>query len=110
MVSLIYMDRLKAHLPAHARGERGTQHRLFLAASLLASKFLHDFAALSAKAVAKCRACHGLFALEDVRMMERDFLRLVGYQLNVDKATIIRYLAKYDQLFCAVAAQQALAA
>ncbi|KAI8384589.1 uncharacterized protein BYT42DRAFT_267032 [Radiomyces spectabilis] len=44
LVALIYLDRAKAAMPPRAVGDRDACHRLFLAALLLASKFLRDTA------------------------------------------------------------------
>ena len=97
VVSLIYMDRLKRILPHNAHGETGTQHRLFVAASLSASKFLHDISSLSARMVAY--ACRGLFTLSEISRMEFEFLRLINYQLHVTKRDIELHLKQHDCLF-----------
>ncbi|KAI8137475.1 cyclin domain-containing protein [Fennellomyces sp. T-0311] len=80
IVALIYLDRLKRNLPSQARGEFDTHYKLFLAAILLASKYIEDHN----RAVKSIyRAVAPLYCPRELVEMERSFLAIV----NVSKVS-----------------------
>ncbi|KAI9243640.1 cyclin domain-containing protein [Sporodiniella umbellata] len=92
LVSLIYLQRLKSCLPTHASGETDTPYRLFLAATLTASKFLSDTNhALTNQSMVVMTDF--IYTLQDINCMERSFLKLIRYQLFVSVDIIKDYLA-----------------
>lgn len=92
LVGLIYVHRLKKNLPALARGEFDTPYRIFLAAILVASKYLSDNS-LHNKTIAM--VTEGLFSLKDVNTMERSFLGLLKYELWVTDQEINEFLEEH---------------
>ncbi|KAI7852136.1 hypothetical protein BDC45DRAFT_514386 [Circinella umbellata] len=75
IIALIYLDRLKCNLPNQARGEFDTHYKLFLAAILLASKYIEDHNRLTKSIY---RAVAPLYGPRDLAEMERSFLAIVS--------------------------------
>lgn len=96
LVALIYLQRAKSNLPKRAVGGDDTNHRMFLGALLLASKFLKDSAWTTTTSTLSNRRiyeiCGGLFSLEDVCQLERAFLKLVQYNCWVDDQTLNNFV------------------
>lgn len=112
LVALIYLKRAKSNLPKRAIGSDGktslnqhhdfilmlcildTNHRMFLGALLLASKFLKDTTwtthTLSNRRIYEI--CGGLFSMEDVYQLERAFLKLIQYDCWVDDDTLNQFV------------------
>lgn len=71
-----------------------TNHRMFLGALLLASKFLKDTTwtthTLSNRRIYEI--CGGLFSLEEVYKMERAFIKLIQYNCWVDEETLNNFV------------------
>lgn len=71
-----------------------TNHRMFLGALLLASKFLKDTTwathTLSNRRIYEI--CGGLFSMEDVYQLERAFLKLIQYDCWVDDDTLNQFV------------------
>ncbi|KAI7884548.1 cyclin domain-containing protein [Lichtheimia hyalospora FSU 10163] len=94
LVSLIYLQRLKAHLPPYARGNLDTPYRLFLAAIITASKFmLESTQSLSNQKVAAM--IDYVYSPKDINAMERSFLGLLKFDLFVNLDAIKDYLAMH---------------
>ena len=97
LLALIYVERFKQRLPPRSSGDHDTPHRLFFVSLMLASKFLYD-QTLTNRAWSKISA---LFTVEELNMMELDFLSLVKYDLYVEKRAFDEFLdtrvVQYDR-------------
>ncbi|KAJ3104794.1 hypothetical protein HDU97_008862 [Phlyctochytrium planicorne] len=105
--AIIYLERAKRKLPSSARGMACTAHRLFLAALVIATKFLHDRAiknrawsqlhasssTSSASAMPRRHPSNtgSLFSLQDVNLMERQMLGLLEFKLVIDDAEVLEW-------------------
>ena len=85
ITALVYLSRLQRSLPFHATGSPETPHRVFLAALILAHKYLRDVPLKNTQWINKLTFGTFTFRLEDVNLMERQFLSLIHYDLRVDE-------------------------
>ncbi|KAI8369938.1 hypothetical protein BD560DRAFT_397137 [Blakeslea trispora] len=94
LVALIYLKRAKSNLPRRAVGNDDTNHRMFLASLLIASKFLQDTAWTSDTLTNRriYEICGGLFSLEEVNQFERGFLKLIQYDCWVDDEMLNKFV------------------
>ncbi|KAK9448056.1 uncharacterized protein V1518DRAFT_375764 [Limtongia smithiae] len=92
MSTLVYLSRLRARLPAMARGLACTCHRVFLAALILAAKNLNDS---SPKNKHWMKYTVGLFSLPEVNLMERQLLFLLDWDLRIDQDDLLLHLAPF---------------
>lgn len=101
LVALIYLYRAKSHLSRRAVGSDDTAHRLFLAALLIASKFLKNTKWLTIPLSNRWLAeiCGGLFSLEDIEQLERAFLNLVQYECWIDENDLVQFVKIHRQDF-----------
>ncbi|KAK9695271.1 PHO85 cyclin-1 [Basidiobolus ranarum] len=76
---MVYLDRLRQKLPEFARGMQCTCHRIFLAALVIASKYLND---ASPKNIYWARYTT-IFSLTEVNLMERQLLELLKFDLRI---------------------------
>ncbi|KAG0183272.1 hypothetical protein DFQ29_007818 [Apophysomyces sp. BC1021] len=105
VVALIYIERCKKALPKHARGDQDTAHRIFLAALLLASKFLHGTSwghqpdedqtcwLTNARIVQMCP----MYSLKQIQQFERSLLHLIEYRCWVEPSDVQSYLLEHRQ-------------
>lgn len=78
VVSLIYLNRLKNGLPRQSRGEFDTPYKMFIAAVILASKFIED----SSKIVHSIyKLISPLYNAKEISEMERSFLGVIKVNL-----------------------------
>jgi len=86
MSSLVYLDRLKSRLPPVAKGLRCTVHRIFLAALILAAKYLNDSSPKN-KHWADYSNVRGFepfgFSRTEVNLMEKQLLFLLDWDLAI---------------------------
>ncbi|KAJ8096749.1 hypothetical protein POJ06DRAFT_263307 [Lipomyces tetrasporus] len=92
MSTLVFLSRLRARLPSMARGLACTCHRVFLAALILAAKTLNDSSPKN-KHWAKYTA--GLFALEEVNLMEKQLLYLLDWDLRITNDDLLVHFAPF---------------
>ncbi|ORE10315.1 hypothetical protein BCV72DRAFT_247674 [Rhizopus microsporus var. microsporus] len=99
LVALIYLQRAKSNLPKRAVGSDDTNHRMFLGALLLASKFLKD-SAWTTHTLTNRRLyeiCGGLFSMKEIYQLERAFLKLIQYNCWVDDQGLNQFVLKHRQ-------------
>src|SRR5579862_8594169 len=82
LCSTVYIKSVITNLdPSTTKKVKSTGHRMFLAAVMLASKFLNDRAP---RATDWVYYAGGFFSLEDVNLMERQFLRILRWDLRIN--------------------------
>ncbi|KAI8896609.1 hypothetical protein BC833DRAFT_596905 [Globomyces pollinis-pini] len=81
ITAFYYLDRLKQRHP-NCKGSPGAGHRLFLAAILIASKYLYDD---TFDNCAWATVSSGLFELQQVNHMEREMLGFLDYTLFINQ-------------------------
>lgn len=92
MTTLVYLQRLKARLPANAQGLPCTRHRILLLCIIVASKFHND------SLPKNCHWAHytdGLFSAADVNLMERQLYCLLNWDLRVYSEELIVELGPF---------------
>lgn len=96
MSTLVYLTRLKSKLQPMARGLRCTAHRIFLAALILAAKYLNDsspknkhWAAYSHIDTSDMPSAFG-FSRSEVNLMERQLLMLLEWNLRITEEDLYR--------------------
>jgi G1/S-specific cyclin PLC1 len=95
MSSLVYLSRLKAKLPAVAKGVRCTVHRIFLASLILAAKNLNDSSPKN-KHWARYTSCRGFpdfsFSIAEVNLMEKQMLFLLDWDVRIRPDDLYKHL------------------
>lgn len=71
VIGLIYLQRLKKNLPEQSQGEYDTPYKLFLAAMIVATKYIEDY---SSHALSIYRIVAPLYTARELNEMERSFL------------------------------------
>lgn len=98
MSSLVYLDRLRACLPPVAKGMRCTVHRIFLAALIIAAKNLNDSSPMN-KVWARCTFDSAFddfgFSVQEVNLMERQFLFLLNWDVRVKEEALFHHLEPF---------------
>ncbi|KAI8977009.1 cyclin domain-containing protein, partial [Mycotypha africana] len=95
VIALIYLGRLKNNLPERSRGEFDTPYKLFIAAVILASKFIEDSNRIS-QAVYKFIA--PLYDFKIVNEMERSFLGVVKYNLFINLDEVDNFMMDHKNI------------
>lgn len=95
MSTLVYLDRLKQRLPPVAKGLRCTVHRIFLAALILAAKYLNDSSPKN-KHWADYSNVRGFepfgFSRTEVNLMEKQLLFLLDWDLGITEDDLYHHL------------------
>jgi len=96
MSTLVYLNRLKSRLQPMAKGLRCTTHRIFLAALILAAKYLNDsspknkhWAKYSTMRTAEYQFG---FSLTEVNLMEKQLFFLLDWELRITEEDLYREL------------------
>lgn len=98
MTSLVYLARLKTKLPPVAKGLRCTVHRIFLAALILAAKFLNDSSPKNKHwaEYSNVKAYEGFgFSRTEVNLMEKQLLFLLEWDLIITEDDLYHHLEPF---------------
>ncbi|KAJ3801632.1 hypothetical protein GGU11DRAFT_768803 [Lentinula aff. detonsa] len=87
LASLAYIDRAKPHL--HIALEEWAFERVFLGAVIVASKYLND----STLKNVHWAMCTGVFGKRDVGRIEREFLDVLDWELNISEDDVLSHHA-----------------
>ncbi|KAG0174983.1 hypothetical protein DFQ28_003435 [Apophysomyces sp. BC1034] len=94
VVALIYLERLKRNLPSQAQGEYDTHYKLFLAAVLIASKFLED---CNTHAASIFKVVSPVYTPRELKEMERSFLGVLKFDLYVDLMEMYKFIYDHQE-------------
>ncbi|RYP37345.1 hypothetical protein DL767_002988 [Monosporascus sp. MG133] len=96
MSSLVYLTRLKSRLQPMAKGLRCTTHRIFLAALILAAKYLNDSSPKNKHWASyshlSSESYHFGFNRTEVNLMEKQLLFLLDWELRITEEDLYREL------------------
>ncbi|KAK4168317.1 cyclin-U4-1 [Cladorrhinum sp. PSN259] len=96
MSTLVYLNRLKSRLQPMAKGLRCTTHRIFLAALILAAKYLNDSSPKNKHwanySCISTAACSFGFSRTEVNLMEKQLLYLLDWDLRITQEDLYREL------------------
>ncbi|KAK7030411.1 hypothetical protein VNI00_014155 [Paramarasmius palmivorus] len=87
LASLVYIDRAKPHL--HIALEEWALERVFLGALIVASKYLND----STLKNVHWALCTGVFGKRDVGRIEREFLDVLDWELQITEDDLLSHHA-----------------
>jgi len=96
MSTLVYLRRLKSRLQPNAKGLRCTTHRIFLAALILAAKYLNDSSPKNKHWASytnmSSSAYNFGFSRTEVNLMEKQLLCLLDWDLRITEEDLYREL------------------
>ncbi|ORY61522.1 uncharacterized protein BCR38DRAFT_314723, partial [Pseudomassariella vexata] len=96
MSTLVYLNRLKSHLQPMAKGLRCTTHRIFLAALILAAKYLNDSSPKNKHWATYSNVTTESysfgFSRTEVNLMEKQLLFLLEWELRITEEDLYREL------------------
>jgi hypothetical protein len=93
-LATLYVDRVRKCLPKESRGLYCTRHRVTLAAIIVAYKYLND---INIKNRIWSQIAR-VFSLQEVNLMERQFLHILNYDLGFSEKEIETYMKKVDDI------------
>ncbi|CAO3701318.1 unnamed protein product [Rhizopus stolonifer] len=82
VISLIYLERLKRNLPSEANGEYDTPYKLFLAAIIIATKYIEDY---SAHVISIYKIVSPIYSSKELNEMERSFMSVLKVEFVKQK-------------------------
>ncbi|KAK6073881.1 pho85 cyclin-1 [Seiridium cupressi] len=96
MSTLVYLTRLRSRLQPMAKGLRCTSHRIFLAALILAAKYLNDSSPKNKHwanySHINTDGCSFGFSRTEVNLMEKQLLFLLNWELRITEEDLYREL------------------
>ncbi|KAI1856912.1 uncharacterized protein JN550_013582 [Neoarthrinium moseri] len=96
MSTLVYLTRLRSRLQPMAKGLRCTSHRIFLAALILAAKYLNDSSPKNKHwanySNISTDSCTFGFSRTEVNLMEKQLLFLLDWELRITEEDLYREL------------------
>jgi G1/S-specific cyclin PLC1 len=96
MSTLVYLTRLKSRLQPMAKGLRCTTHRIFLAALILAAKYLNDSSPKNKHWATYSHSSTGSysfgFSRTEVNLMEKQLLFLLDWELRITEEDLYQEL------------------
>ncbi|GAA5816450.1 hypothetical protein MFLAVUS_009979 [Mucor flavus] len=95
VIGLIYLERLKKNLPDQAQGEYDTPYKLFLAAMIVATKYIEDY---SSHALSIYKIVSPLYTSRELNEMERSFLGVLKFDLYVDITEMDRFVEEHQSI------------
>ncbi|KAF8305133.1 hypothetical protein DL93DRAFT_2144770, partial [Clavulina sp. PMI_390] len=87
--ALIYLSRLRERMSNSFGATHSTPHRLFFSALIVASKFSND---VNTRNKHWAHYVSGLWTLDEINVMERQFLNVIDYDLTFDEDELIWHL------------------
>ncbi|KAI8871960.1 hypothetical protein GQ42DRAFT_120087, partial [Ramicandelaber brevisporus] len=94
LTAMIYMDRLRSSLSPSAKGAPDTSHRLFLAAIMLADKYIYDVPSMTCSHLSTI--VNRMYRSDEINKMESTLLNMLDHDLSVDQTTLSPYLTRYE--------------
>ncbi|GAA5812864.1 hypothetical protein MFLAVUS_006323 [Mucor flavus] len=95
VVALIYLERLKTHLPSKSKGEFDTPYKMFIASVILATKFIEDTNTIAHSIY---RLVSPLYRAKEINEMERSFLGVIEYDLFVDLTQVSKFIQDHKDI------------
>jgi hypothetical protein len=92
VTSFFYLYRLKQFHP-RCQGSQGSGHRLFMAATILASKYMCDD---TFDNTAWATVSSGIFKLDEINSMEKEFLEILNFNLFIRSEEWLQF---YESLY-----------
>lgn len=94
--ALIYLDRLSSRLDFCAKGQKETSYRVFVTALILSDKFLNDKVISNSSWATLLQPW---FSPRELCNMERQFLKCIGYDLDIKTHHIYQLILGEPELF-----------
>lgn len=91
LATIPYLRRLKKKLPSGSQGLPCTRHRILVSCIIISSKFHNDS---SPRNVDWVDYAGNLFSLNDINLMEKQFLNLLNYNVKISMDEFTTSLAK----------------
>jgi Cyclin, N-terminal domain len=89
LTAMVFLERFRRNLPNTSSGTTETLHRIFLAALILANKVLFD---VPLKNAHWAKMSSSFYTLEEINLMEKQFLSIIHYDLSLNNEELVRLL------------------